>query len=142
MTTTQLGQQRRHTVVIFLVSMAGLLLEVAYTRIVSYKLWYYYSYLVIGLALLGIGTGAIALATVRRLRDASTEAILTISCVAAAVLVPIGYLVIARLPINTVDIWAYGTGSSYRNLAVLGLISFLLFASFISVGIEIGRAHV
>ena len=33
------------------------MLEVGYTRIVSYKLWYYYTYLVIGLALLGIGSG-------------------------------------------------------------------------------------
>ena len=39
--------------------LAGLLLEVGYTRIVSYKLWYYYTYLVIGLALLGIGSGGV-----------------------------------------------------------------------------------
>ena len=45
--------------VILLVSLAGLLLEVGYTRIVSYKLWYYYTYLVIGLALLGIGSGSV-----------------------------------------------------------------------------------
>ena len=44
---------------IFLVSLAGLLLEVGYTRVISYKLWYYYTYLVIGLALLGIGSGGI-----------------------------------------------------------------------------------
>ena len=43
-----------HTLAIFLVSLAGLLLEVGYTRIVSYKLWYYYTYLVIGLALLSL----------------------------------------------------------------------------------------
>ena len=137
--------RRTQSVVIFLVSMAGLLLEVAYTRIVSYKLWYYYVYLVIGLALLGIGTGGIALATVRRLRDRSTEAILAGACLLSAVLVPIGYLIIARLPINTVYIWDYGSASSLRNLAALGLISFLVFASFISIGIVVatilGRAE-
>ena len=42
-------EQRRHLAAILLVSLAGLLLEVGYTRIVSYKLWYYYTYLVIGL---------------------------------------------------------------------------------------------
>jgi hypothetical protein len=125
--------------------MAGLLLEVAYTRIVSYKLWYYYVYLVIGLALLGIGTGGIALATVRRIREATTEAILTWACIVAAALVPIGYLVIARLPIDTVRIWDYGSAGSFKNLAALGLISFILFASFISVGLVVatilGRAN-
>src|SRR3954451_19827156 len=134
----------RQTVVIFFVSMAGLLLEVAYTRIVSYKLWYYYVYLVIGLALLGIGTGGIALATVRRVREASTEAILSWAGIVGAALVPIGYLVIARLPIDTVEIWDYGSASSFKNLAALGLISFILFSSFIAVGLVVatilGRA--
>ena len=59
----------RQTVAIFLVSLAGLLLEVGYTRIVSYKLWYYYTYLVIGLALLGIGSGGIFVVLFKRLRD-------------------------------------------------------------------------
>ena len=53
---------------IFAVSLAGLLLEVAYTRVVSYKLWYYYTYLVIGLALLGLGSGATAVVLSPRLR--------------------------------------------------------------------------
>ena len=44
---------------IMLVALAGLLLEVGYTRIVSFKLWYYYTYLVIGLSLSGIGSGGI-----------------------------------------------------------------------------------
>ena len=54
---------------ILLVSLAGLLLEVGYTRIVSYKLWYYYTYLVIGLALLGIGSGGVFVVVCRRLRQ-------------------------------------------------------------------------
>ena len=53
--TSPTRSRQRQLAVIFLVSLAGLLLEVGYTRIVSYKLWYYYTYLVLGLALLGIG---------------------------------------------------------------------------------------
>jgi hypothetical protein len=34
------GVRRRQWLAILLVSLAGLLLEVSYTRIVSYKLWY------------------------------------------------------------------------------------------------------
>ena len=60
------GSRARQTVAIFLVSLAGLLLEVGYTRIVSYKLWYYYTYLVIGLALLGIGSGGIFVVLFKR----------------------------------------------------------------------------
>ena len=37
---------------IFLVSFAALMLEISYTRLISFKLFYYYTYLIIGLALL------------------------------------------------------------------------------------------
>ena len=58
----------------FLVSLVGLLLEVGYTRIVSFKLWYYYTYLVIGLALLGIGSGGIFVVLSPRLRGGGDRA--------------------------------------------------------------------
>jgi len=63
---------------ILLISLAGLLLEVGYTRIVSYKLWYYYTYLVIGLALLGIGSGGVLVTMWGRIRRASTERIMAV----------------------------------------------------------------
>ena len=44
---------------ILLVSFAAILIEICYTRVISFKLFYYYTYLVIGLALLGIGTGGV-----------------------------------------------------------------------------------
>jgi hypothetical protein len=129
---------------IALVSLAGLLLEVGYTRIVSYKLWYYYTYLVIGLALLGIGSGGVFVAISARLRSWSTERVLAVCSVWGAVSVAAGYALIAWLPIDTVKIWDYGTVSSVYNLLNLGLIAFLLFATFIAIGIIIatllGRA--
>ena len=53
MTDSPLVARSKHIATIFLVSLAGLLLEVAYTRIVSFKLWHYYTYLVLGLAQIG-----------------------------------------------------------------------------------------
>ncbi len=47
---------------ILLVSFAVLLIEVCYTRVISFKLFYYYTYLVIGLALLGLGAGGVLVA--------------------------------------------------------------------------------
>jgi hypothetical protein len=134
----------KQMLVIFCASLAGLLLEVGYTRVVSYKLWYYYTYLVIGLALLGIGSGGILVVVIGRLRRASTDTILAISSLAGAVVIAIGYLVVARIPIDTVRIWEYGSASSLKNLAVLGLICFVLFASFLGFGVIVatllGRA--
>ncbi len=129
---------------IFLVSLAGLLLEVAYTRIVSYKLWYYYTYLVIGLALLGIGSGGVLVAISSRIRRATTERIIATAAIWGAISVPIGYLVIARLPVNTIAIWEYGSASSFWNLFLLSTICFAIFATFIAFGVIVsvllGRA--
>ena len=59
------GKERGYHLEIFLISFAALLLEISYTRIVSFKLFYYYTYLVIGLALLGIGTGGVLIVDLR-----------------------------------------------------------------------------
>ena len=45
---------------------------------------------------------------------------------------------------NTIEIWDYGTASSVKNLAIVGIICLAIFASFIAVGIIVstilGRA--
>jgi len=142
---TDSGVSRRGLMLaIFAISAAGLILEVAYTRVVSYKLWYYYTYLVIGLALLGIGSGATAVVLSARLRGAATRSILAVSSTLGAVSVVVGYWVVAKVPIDTVALWDYGTGRSIRSLAALLLICLVLFATFISIGVMVatllGRA--
>jgi hypothetical protein len=129
---------------LFLASMAGLLLEVGYTRIISYKLWYYYTYLVIGLALLGIGSGGIFVVLMPRLRRATTGAIIAGFSLVGAAVIAVGYVIVARIPIDTVRIWVYGSAGSFKNFAVLGFICFVLFASFVALGVIVatllGRA--
>jgi hypothetical protein len=129
------GLRARHTAVIFLVSLAGLLLEVGYTRIVSFKLYYYYVYLVLGLALLGIGSGGIFVVVFPRLRRAATDAVIAWCGILGAAVIGIGYFVVARIPIDTVSIWDYGTKGSFKNVAILGTVCFTLFASFVGLGI-------
>lgn len=128
---------RRYRIEILLVSFAALLLEISYTRVISFKLFYYYTYLVIGLALLGIGCGGVLVAVSGRLRRASTDAVLMWSTLLGACSVGIGYAVIARVSLDTLAIWDYGTSASFANAAGLVLVCLVLFASFISVGVVI-----
>jgi hypothetical protein len=121
---------------ILLISCAGLLLEVSYTRVISFKLFYYYTYLVIGLALLGIGTGGVLVAVSDRLRRASTDAIIMWGSLLGALSVAVGYLVVARIPIATLTIWSYRAGS-VSTLARLFVLCIALFASFIAIGVMI-----
>ncbi len=129
---------RSYHLEIFAISFASLLLEIAYTRLISFKLFYYYTYLVIGLALLGIGSGAVVVAVSGRLRAARTDTILVWGLLMGALSIGAGYLVIATLPIATFRIWDYGdAGTMLANAARLLLVCVILFASFLAIGVMI-----
>lgn len=128
----------RHDLVdMFFVAGAGLLLEITYTRVFSYKFFYYYTYLIIGLALLGIGAGGVAVALSPRLREAPLSRVIAVCSGAAALLTLVGFVVVAWTPVDVGNIWQYGTGTSFKNLALLVVVCFALFAPFAMVGVII-----
>lgn len=140
------GAIPRHDLVdMFFVAGAGLLLEISYTRIFSYKFFYYYTYLIIGLALLGIGAGGVAVALSPKLREAALSRVIAVCSGLAALLTAVGYMVVAWTPVNVGNIWQYGTGTSFKNLALLVVVCIALFAPFAMVGVIIstffGRRH-
>jgi hypothetical protein len=128
---------RRYYLEILLMCFASLLLEVSYTRIVSFKLYYYYTFLVIGLSLLGLGTGGVIVAISRRLRRSPTETVVAGGLLFAGLSVLVGYIVVARTPIDSLAIWDYGSRASIINLALLIVICLALFTSFVSIGVMI-----
>ncbi len=119
---------------ILLVSFAALLVEVCYTRVVSYKLFYYYTYLVIGLALLGIGTGGVLVTVSRRLRQARTDTVLLWGLLLGALSVVTSYVVVAYTSLNTLAIWDYGTFASAKSMGELLAICLFLFVPFVAPG--------
>jgi spermidine synthase len=85
---------------IFLLALGVILLEISYTRIFSFKLVYYFTYLIIGVALLGVGAGGVLVAVVPALgRRGPAEIIPRCALVAGAATLA-GYLVIALTPLN------------------------------------------
>jgi hypothetical protein len=135
--TAGTAQRRTYALEIFLVSFAALLLEVSYTRVVSFKFFYYYTYFVIGLALLGIGCGGVLVTVSGRLRRASTGTIVMWSMLLGAASVGVGYVVVAYTSPNTLDLWHYGTSASAKSFVLLLVICLALFASFIVPGVVI-----
>src|SRR3981189_2718340 len=99
--------RRGYIAEILLISFVGLLLGASSTRIISFKLFYYYTYLVIGLALLGIGTGGVLVAISAHLRRAKTDTIMLWGLLVGAVSVGIGYAVVATTSTDTFAIWDY-----------------------------------
>jgi hypothetical protein len=78
------------------------------------------------------------------LRRAATHTVIAASSLLGAAGMALGYAVIARIPINTVLIWDYGTRASASNLGKLAVMCVVLFAPFIALGVVIstllGRA--
>jgi spermidine synthase len=112
--------------------MAAIVLEISYTRVFSFKLFYYFTYLTIGVALLGIGSGGVFVAVSERLRRVAAERLTAIVSLLAAISVPVGYLVVMNLQVNSLDI-----SESYKELAKLVILCGVLFVPFLMVGILI-----
>jgi len=84
----------------FLISLAVLVLEVSYTRVFSFKLVYYFTYVIIGIALLGLGAGGVLVSASERLRRTPPHTLVLACCVVAGTGVLAGYLVIALTPLQ------------------------------------------
>jgi len=133
--------RRSRTPEAFLISLAVILLEVSYTRIFSFKLVYYFTYLIIGIALLGLGSGGVLVAIVPRLRRVPAEKAIPAACGMAAAAVAVGYLVIARVQVDAFDLVA---ALLQRRLPVVAsegvdllVLCAVLFAPFLAAGIAL-----
>jgi len=118
-------------------SFAALLVEISYTRIISYKIYYYYVFLILGLALLGIGTGGVIVALSKRLRVASVDAVVFWSFVLGSVSTIVAYVVVAWVPLNTLDVWLYGTAASYKSFEELLVLCLCIFVPFVPPGVMV-----
>jgi hypothetical protein len=117
---------------IFAVSLSGLLLEIAYTRIFSFKVFYYFTYLIIGIGLLGIGAGGVAVATSRRLRATSAQTLIALATAAGGASIVIGYWAIARTQLNVSAL-----ASKPQEILKLLFVSGLLTLPFFAIGLVI-----
>jgi len=124
---------------IFLVALAAILLEVTYTRIFSYKLVYVFTYVVIGLALLGLGTGGVLVSLFRPERRGGPARLLAGLCVAGSLAVALGYLVVATVQVNAFDMIRQvgGHAAMLAEAGKLVVISGALFLPFLCAGIAI-----
>ena len=128
------GTAPRYLVEIFVISAAALLLVIAYTRITSFKLSYYYTYLVIGLALLGLGSGAVIVAVSKRLDGLATRSLLARCAVASTIGVAVGYVAVAATPLDTIEMWTGDRGTQLAAAGQLLVIALGLYVSFLPIG--------
>jgi len=115
---------------VFLVSLAALLLEISYTRIFSFKASSYFTYLLIGFALLGIGSGGVLVSIASGWRRRSGEEILPPLAFGTALAIVLGYLVVARIELST-----FTPPTSLGQVTNLAVVCLAVFTAFAGVGL-------
>ena len=83
-------RSRPHVFEIAAISLAAMLLEINYTRIISFKFYYYFTYFIIGISLLGLGSGGVCVALSRRVREARPARLIAICSAMASASVVLG----------------------------------------------------
>jgi SAM-dependent methyltransferase len=123
----------------FVVGFVGLSLEIAYTRVISFKIFYYYTYFVIGLALLGLGAASSAIALSPRLRRLDTLDLVRKAAPLAGLVGAVAYVVVARLGTDVNLIWVGSKSQALGQLGRLLILSISLTAVFFGVGLILAR---
>lgn len=118
----------------FVIGFVSLTLEIAYTRVISFKLFYYYTYFVIGLALLGLGAASAFTSLSGRLRSIDTVRLVQRVSPIAGLVGVIGYAVVARLPTDVNLIWTGSAGQAIWQLMLLVVLSVSITGVFFAVG--------
>ncbi|MCC6763820.1 MAG: hypothetical protein IT293_04075 [Deltaproteobacteria bacterium] len=119
---------RSYYLEVFLLAFAGLVLEIAYTRIISFKLFYYHTYLVIGLAMLGMGFGGAVVAAAPRL--AAPARVMGPVAMLGALGTAVAYMLVARIELSVLD-FASNPASPFALVAVCALV----FVGFGAIGV-------
>lgn len=135
MTPTRATDLRLRLITVFVVGLVMLTLEIAYTRVISFKLFYYYTYFVIGLALLGMGAGSAIVALSRRLRSTDPLRLVRIAAPITGAVGVVSYAVVARLGTTTDLIWIGSGRQAVGQIARLMVLSISLTAVFLALGI-------
>jgi len=121
---------------IFLISLAALSLEVTLTRIISVKLYYHFSYLIISVALLGYGAAGAYVAASARFRDDNRQPPLGGCALLFAVTATVTPLIAGRIPFQAFPFVL----SSPVQLFSIVLYYLLLFVPFFFAGMVISLA--
>jgi len=123
---------------IFLLSLGVLLLEVSYTRIFSYKFYYYFTYAIIGIALLGLGASSVCLMVFPRLRRLPALRLIPAAGLVAGASAAIGYLVIAATRVDALklmySLFPVDVVTVVREGGKLWLLCACLFVPFLAAG--------
>ena len=105
----------------FLISLGVLTIEISLTRVLSFTLWYHFTYVAIAVALLGYGASGAALASWERLARVLPHTLITNAALLGAFSVTLALLVIRWVPFQPLDLASDPTQLVWMSLYLLAI---------------------
>lgn len=131
--TTPADPRRSVLPLVFAASFASLAYELALIRLLSITLWYHFAFMVVSIAMLGIGASGTLLAVVPRLKDLRKVPLYVLLL---ALAIPASYLAAGRIPFDPARLaW------DWTQLAFIGLFSVVLAAPFLFFGLAVSASY-
>jgi len=120
---------------VFLVSLGVLVIEISLTRLLSFSLWYHFTYAVIALVLLGYGASGAFLASSRRLSEMEPSRLLHAACLVGSLGVALALLAIGYLPFQP-----FRLATDPAQLPLMALYLLVIALPFLSAGLVVSAA--
>ena len=112
----------------FLLSAAMLGIQIGWTRVFSFMIWYHFAFLVISMAMLGFTVGGLVLNLRPRLLERPAGSVLFASALTFALATAVALLTVCNLPFDG------GVLDSARNFALFLTMILLVTSGFLAAG--------
>lgn len=87
-----------HKAGLLLISMSVLVLEFSLIRVLSVSLWYHFAFMIISIALLGLGISGVTLIISKRINNIELNSLLTVTTILYAASILISFTIINKIP--------------------------------------------
>jgi hypothetical protein len=124
----------KHKIALLLVSLSVLMLEFTLIRVLSVSLWYHFAFMIISIALLGLGISGVTIIISERINKAEINSFLTITSLSYAVSIILSFAVINRIPFDPFSLFADSSQFLYLPLYYI-----VITLPFFLAGLIIGQ---
>lgn len=123
-----------HKLGLMLVSLSALMLEFTLIRVLSVSLWYHFAFMIISIALLGLGISGVTIIISSRISKAEINSFLTVTSLLYAVSILVSFLSINKIPFDPFSLFI--DSSQFIYLPVYYI---LITLPFFLAGLIIGQ---
>jgi hypothetical protein len=124
----------KHKIGLLLVSLSVLMLEFTLIRVLSVSLWYHFAFMIISIALLGLGISGVVIIISKRINRAEINSFLAITSFAYALSIIVSFVAINKIPFDPFSLFVDSAQFIYLPIYYV-----LITLPFFLAGLIIGQ---